>query len=238
MWWEGHRVRGISLIVVLVMTVVHAFTTLQPTSSNNMTKQNSSSSLSSSSSPSPQLDKNSSSRFRLGYVTDVEGNLDYFFQFVQHSHVLTIQYWDTKTLILALQEESYFVYGGDAVDKGPGDIRLVRALVALKRRYPRRVYLLVGNRDLNKLRFVSELSPDELTRPLSEILPPHWDPTAPSFLEYLTHNQQQQHNENPEDNVNINNNTTNMDLQTLNTRTNRLQYMLTHTLGCPNTFEL
>ena len=234
---ERNHVRGIALIIVLVITVVHAFTTLQPTSFNNMTKQNSSSFLSSSSSPSPQLDKNSSSRFRLGYVTDVEGNLDYFFQFVQHSHVLTIQYWDTKTLILALQgEESYFVYGGDAVDKGPGDIRLVRALVALKRRYPRRVYLLVGNRDLNKLRFVSELSPDELTRPLSEILPPHWDPTAPSFLEYLTH-KQQQHNETPEKHPNSNT-TTNMDLQTLNTRTNRLQYMLTHTLGCPNTFEL
>ena len=127
------------------------------------------------------------------------------------------------------------MYGGDAGDKGPGDIRLVRALVALKRRYPRRVYLLVGNRDLNKLRFVAELSPDDMTRPLSEIPSPHWDPTAPSFLEYLTHKQQQQ-NETPEDNVNINN-ITNMDLQTLNTRTNRLQYMLTHTLGCPNTFE-
>ena len=30
-------------------------------------------------------------------------------------------------------EECYFVYGGDAVDKGTGDIRLVRALVDLKR---------------------------------------------------------------------------------------------------------
>ena len=171
---------------------------------------------------------------------DVEGNINYFIKHVQHSHVLTIHSWDTKTLVLALKdEESYFVYGGDAVDKGPGDIRLVRALVALKRQYPQRVFLLVGNRDLNKLRFVAELSPDDMTRPLSEILPPHWDPTAPSFLAYLTHKQQQkQHNENPEDNVNINNNTTNMDLQSLNTRTNRLQYMLTHTLGCPNTFEL
>ncbi|OEU12018.1 hypothetical protein FRACYDRAFT_147895, partial [Fragilariopsis cylindrus CCMP1102] len=172
----------------------------------------------------------SRSRFRLGYVTDVEGNIDYFLKFVQHSHVLTIQYWDTKTLILALKEEAYFVYGGDAVDKGPGDIRLVHALVALKRRYPHRVYLLVGNRDLNKLRFVAELSQEDLTRPLPDIPPPHWDPTAPSLLEYLTHKQQQQG-----DNSNINN--TNIDIQTLNTRTNRLQYMLTHTLGCPQTFE-
>ena len=254
MWWEGNRILGIALIVFLViMTVVHAFTTLQPASSNSNTNSNGNGNDNSNSRTT------SRSRFRLGYVTDVEGNIDYFLKFVQHSHVLTIQYWDTKTLTLAMKEEAYFVYGGDAVDKGPGDIRLVRALVALKRRYPHRVYLLVGNRDLNKLRFVAELSQEDLTRPLPDIPPPHWDPTAPSLLDYLTNKQQQQQqqqqgvdtttnnvvgigdatetkkNENPEDNPNINN--TNIDIQTLNTRTNRLQYMLTHTLGCPQTFE-
>ena len=81
---ERNRVRGIALIIVLVITVVHAFTTLQPASSN-MTKQTSSSSLSLSSPPSPPLDKNSSSRFRLGYVTDVEGNLVSLFLDIQSS---------------------------------------------------------------------------------------------------------------------------------------------------------
>ena len=53
---------------------------------------------------------------------------------------------------LVLAEGAYFVFGGDVVDKGPGDIRLCRQLVALKRRHPDRVFLVVGNRDLNKVR--------------------------------------------------------------------------------------
>lgn len=34
---------------------------------------------------------------------------------------------------LVLEDGAYFVFGGDAVDKGPGDIRLCRQLVALKK---------------------------------------------------------------------------------------------------------
>jgi hypothetical protein len=75
------------------------------------------------------------------------------------------------------------VFGGDAVDKGPGDIRLCRQLVSLKRRHPERVFLLVGNRDLNKLRYAAELSAEDMARPASEIPRPHWDPKAPSLLE-------------------------------------------------------
>ena len=37
------------------------------------------------------------------------------------------------------------------VDNGEGDVRLCKRLVALKQRYPERVHLLVGNRDLNKV---------------------------------------------------------------------------------------
>lgn len=70
--------------------------------------------------------------FRLGYVTDVEGNLEYFHKFVQASSVLT---WKGAKETTAGTEGSpppltakdfhldlcgdhcYFVYGGDAVDK-------------------------------------------------------------------------------------------------------------------------
>tara|TARA_B100000795_G_scaffold180675_1_gene136847 strand:- start:288 stop:506 length:219 start_codon:yes stop_codon:yes gene_type:complete len=38
-----------------------------------------------------------------------------------------------------------------------GSIRVVNTLVKLKRKYPNRVVLLLGNRDLNKLRLSSEL---------------------------------------------------------------------------------
>ncbi|KAG7354331.1 calcineurin-like phosphoesterase [Nitzschia inconspicua] len=165
--------------------------------------------------------------FRLGYVTDVEGNIDYFVRYVERSKVLTIRKYDNKLLVLDFNDDTtYFVYGGDAVDKGPGDIRLVRSLVDLKRRYPHRVYLLVGNRDLNKLRLTAELSDSDMARPLSDIPPPHWDPKAPSLWEYLEHKRQT---------LRERGQTTS--LENLNTRVNRLKYLLEHTLGCPKTFE-
>ena len=104
--------------------------------------------------------------FKLGYVTDLEGNLEYFKRYVSHSSVLS---YENGTCKLVLKEGCYFVHGGDVVDKGNGDIRLCRQLVDLKKRYPNRVYLLVGNRDLNKLRFSAELSEDDMKRPLHSI---------------------------------------------------------------------
>lgn len=110
---------------------------------------------------------NDDDNFRIGYVADVEGHWDYFLEYVQRSNVL---FWEehedhnnnlsssaTNSFgitfkRLKLRPNTYFVYGGDSVDKGPGDIRLCRALVDLKKNYPDRVHLLVGNRDLNKVR--------------------------------------------------------------------------------------
>ena len=44
------------------------------------------------------------------------------------------------------------MFGGDAIDRGPGGRRIVRTLLAARRRYGDRVILLAGNRDINKLR--------------------------------------------------------------------------------------
>ena len=130
---------------------------------------------------------------------------------------------DVKFQRLALVgPDSHFVFGGDAVDKGPGDIRLVRALVGLKKRYPDRVHLLVGNRDLNKIRLSSELSQADMARPIDEIGGPFWDPKAPSLREYLGQLQEAREESS---------------IDELNTRPERLRYMLKHTLGCPDTFE-
>ena len=158
--------------------------------------------------------------FKLGYVTDIEGNLEYFKRYVSHSS--SVLSYENETCKLVLKEGCYFVHGGDVVDKGNGDIRLCRQLVDLKKRYPNRVYLLVGNRDLNKLRFSAELSEDDMKRPLHSIPGPHWDLKAPTVLDYLL----KLAKESKADNISI-----------VNTRVNRLKYMLKHTLGCPKTFE-
>lgn len=66
---------------------------------------------------------------RLGYITDVEGNLEYFRSYVARSTVLR---YDASGSLQLLDEHAYFVFGGDVVDLGDGDIRLCRELVSLK----------------------------------------------------------------------------------------------------------
>jgi hypothetical protein len=58
----------------------------------------------------------------------------------------------------ALCNQLAFVHGGDLFDRGPGDIRLSRLLVDFKQRHPSRVFLLMGNRDINKIRFLAEFA--------------------------------------------------------------------------------
>lgn len=101
----------------------------------------------------------------LEFVTDVEGNWDYFQTLVARSAVLQ---WREKgdSELLSIVDGAFLVFGGDAPDKGPGDIRVTRALVTLHRDHPDRVFLLVGNRDCNKLRLFSELADGEL--PISD----------------------------------------------------------------------
>ena len=50
-----------------------------------------------------------------------------------------------------------FVYLGDSVDNGIDNQKVLRFLTSLKKRYPSRVVLILGNRDINKLRFLWEL---------------------------------------------------------------------------------
>ena len=125
--------------------------------------------------------------YTVSYLTDVEGNLDYFNRFVRISEALSYEE-NSPRRALRLEDGFAFVFGGDLFDKGSGDIRLCRLLCDLKERYPNRVYLLGGNRDLNKLRISAELSrsPDECH--IGQRLwdqKPFWDAKAPSLIEWL-----------------------------------------------------
>jgi len=172
--------------------------------------------------------------FRVGFVADVEGHWDYFLEYVERSKVLDWEHDNNllsnngiKFKRLKLRPNTHFIYGGDSVDKGPGDIRLCRALVSLKKRYPDRVHLLVGNRDLNKLTFSSELSDADMNRPVEEIKRPFWDPNAKSYQEHLEEIQQKH----------ASSGGGHYALDRFNTKAERLRWMLKHTLGCPDTFE-
>lgn len=76
------------------------------------------------------------------FISDVEGHWEYFLRLTHCSKVL---YWDDEERgdwgpgILRLRSNGMLVFGGDAPDKGPGDIRLVKILLSLKRRFPEQV---------------------------------------------------------------------------------------------------
>ena len=88
-----------------------------------------------------------------------------------------------------------------------GTVRVVRTLVALKKKYLDRVVLVLGNRDLNKLRMTAELSDADMARQPDTIPGPHWDPAAPTLAAHLKSTGQQ------------------------DSRAERLRYMYKHTLG-------
>ena len=96
---------------------------------------------------------------KCAFFTDVEGNLDYFDLYVKMSKIIRYE----VACVLDFHEnvkDTGFVYGGDSQDKGIGDIRFVKMLLAFKKRYPDRVKFIIGNRDGNKIRLCSELNID------------------------------------------------------------------------------
>ena len=122
---------------------------------------------------------------------------------------------------LVLAPDSAFVFNGDAVDKGSHDIRFTKELVALADRYPDRVTIILGNRDLNKMRLSQELHPDHIARvPLCEHPGVYWRKDVASSLETtegITRDAQG---------------------RVENTASNRLKWILANTMGAATTFEL
>lgn len=139
------------------------------------------------------------------YVTDVEGNFNYWNEYIRISRAVS----RNSNGKLELKEDTGFVFGGDSVDKGNGDIRVVRDLLQLQRDYPDRVHLIIGNRDANKLRFSSELEKED------SLCIPYWVPKEKrvSLSTFLEKNKLE------------------------NTQAGRLKWMLTETMGAATTFE-
>ena len=67
---------------------------------------------------------------RIGYVTDVEGDLAFWNRYCAISSVLTTADDGALSLIPGTQ----LVFGGDAVDKGGNDLAFLRSILGLKAR--------------------------------------------------------------------------------------------------------
>ena len=89
------------------------------------------------------------------YVTDVEGNWDYWNRYLRISRALDYNNDDYSNI--SLKDNCQLIFGGDVCDRGPGDLRITEALTKLKEKYPTRVHFILGNRDVNKLRLPLEL---------------------------------------------------------------------------------
>eukprot|EP00288_Rhodomonas_lens_P015739 CAMPEP_0177696280 /NCGR_PEP_ID=MMETSP0484_2-20121128/3898_1 /TAXON_ID=354590 /ORGANISM="Rhodomonas lens, Strain RHODO" /LENGTH=389 /DNA_ID=CAMNT_0019207245 /DNA_START=206 /DNA_END=1371 /DNA_ORIENTATION=+ len=155
-----------------------------------------------------------------GYLTDVEGNYDYFERYVAISRV--IKWADDEKSELELNDGCEFVFGGDSQDKGIGEIRFVKHLLSLKRRYPERVHIIIGNRDANKLRLAGELSEEALADPnvKEDRSFPYWvdEKKRVTPAEFLLQNDDK--NGGSEDSA-----------------ANRLRWMLKETMGSDGAFE-
>ena len=101
------------------------------------------------------------------YLTDVEGNYEYFCKYVEISKVVKWADAQTKERIVFTHKHTMLVFGGDSQDKGIGDIRFTKLLLDLKaqRGNEDRVQFIIGNRDANKLRFASELQDECIQDP-------------------------------------------------------------------------
>jgi hypothetical protein len=113
-------------------------------------------------SPSTPRSREYASGVTVSYVTDIEGNWNYWDRFVRVSDVLKLtEKVDPTTKAIDreinLKENCHLVFGGDVCDRGPGDLRVVRELLDLKEAYPDYVHFILGNRDVNKLRLAVEL---------------------------------------------------------------------------------
>lgn len=99
----------------------------------------------------------------VSYITDLEGDKAYLERYVQVSKVLEFcpssqdEDFPYEECIAFSQENAMLVFGGDLWDKGGFDLYVARQILDLKRRYPNRVFFVLGNRDINKLRILQEL---------------------------------------------------------------------------------
>jgi hypothetical protein len=165
---------------------------------------------------------------RISFLTDVEGDWDYLCRFVAISEALSFD--DDGSLVLA--DGWRFVFGGDVVDKAPGSIRCTKVLVQMKRAYPDRVTLLLGNRDVNKMRFTSELHSDEIAA-VNDVQGPFWVDAAKrvSPLDSVKQAAMKAEGLQSIDRVDA------PMLKRYNTKANRLRWMLKDTMGANGEFE-
>jgi len=176
----------------------------------------------------------------VSFLTDVEGNWEFFVRFIELSEALDLVAGPDAdgTADIVLRDGWRLVIGGDMCDKGAsvgGSVRIVRSCVALKRRYPARVTIILGNRDINKMRLTSELALCQLEAARLPSVPgPYWVPERQrvSPLRFLRGLASEKYGTSLADAM-----SDAYLASSFNTIANRLRWMLKDTMGAEGEFE-
>lgn len=111
---------------------------------------------------------------RILFITDAEGNRSFFESAIAGSSTVKNTSHGLQFLPQPKAIKPHFIYGGDAVDRGPHDLWLLEKLVRFKELFPDQVTLIAGNRDINKGRFCIELDPKFIRQRLIANPPAAW----------------------------------------------------------------
>lgn len=96
------------------------------------------------------------------HITDLEGQQDFLQRTIdslneKHSTNISLAI-NERGPYLAIPEDVSIVYGGDLIDKGLYDLELLQLFNNTKATNPEALTLIAGNREINKLRFVLEVT--------------------------------------------------------------------------------
>ena len=106
---------------------------------------------------------------KVAYLTDIEGQWDKLEDFCAGSSLVRLEDPAGARSRLVVADDAVFVFGGDAIDRGPAGRKIVATLLAARRAQPDSVVLLAGNRDINKLRLARELDGSPPPRALAAV---------------------------------------------------------------------
>ncbi|HEV2601489.1 MAG TPA: metallophosphoesterase [Candidatus Babeliales bacterium] len=91
---------------------------------------------------------------RIHVIADIEGTIQKVKTFAEKSDILVLNPNDPTDYKATLRgNNTQLIFLGDSIDKGPNSKWVLQFLIHLKRTYPNQVTLIMGNRDINKLRF-------------------------------------------------------------------------------------
>lgn len=107
---------------------------------------------------------------KLLFVSDIEGCVKKSMAGVEQSRVLCEKaFFDALRAFLESHPANKIAFLGDYFDQGDGVVESIHQIMGLYRDYSTRIHIILGNRDLNKYRFVYEMNEEPQTMsPYSE----------------------------------------------------------------------